>query len=345
MDNNLQDIEFCGFVAKPGTKVQGYISITDDTPDVPFTLINGIRPGKRMLITAGIHGNEYPGILATAQLVRRVDPLKMAGSLTILHLVNGGAFMERKAAIVPADGKNINRVYPGKADGTAAEKIAWFITQEMGRGYDFYMDLHSGDLHEDLIPHFYYSVLAKPEVIERSKEAAKNLYIHMMVQSQSPHGSLAAAAQNDLPGILIERGGNCVWNENEEIGYLADMYRIMKYFGIYDDGKKRRNLGHIHDFGTSRPIIAKESGLWKPLVKPGDVIKTGQIVGTITDVFGNVREEVTAVEEGTDLYQLSALSVRKGDPVMFCAVEQSCLLLHKPGQSEDVQHDHHALIE
>lgn len=345
MSDVLKDIEFCGYVAKPGTKVQGYISITDDTPDVPFSIINGANPGKRILITAGIHGNEYPGILATAQLVRRIDPLKMSGSLTILHLVNGGAFMERKAAIVPADGKNINRVYPGKENGTAAERIAWFITQEMGRGYDFYMDLHSGDLHEDLIPHLYYSVLAKPEVVEKSRKAAENLYIHWMVSSKSPNGSLAAASLNDLPGILIERGGNCIWNENEEIGYLADMYRLMKYFGMYDDGKERRKLDHIHDFGNSRPIVAKESGLWKPLVQPGDVLQKGQIVGTITDVFGNIREEVVANESATNLYQLSALSVRKGDAVMFCAVEQNCHVLHDTEDAVHADDNHHELIE
>lgn len=345
MSEELKDIEFCGYVAKPGTKVQGYISITDDTPDVPFSLINGAKPGKRIFITAGIHGNEYPGILATAQLVRRIDPLKMSGSLTILHLVNGGAFMERKAAIVPADGKNINRVYPGKEDGTAAERIAWFITQEMGRGYDFYMDLHSGDLHEDLIPHLYYSVLAKPEVVEKSREAAMNLYLHYMVQSQSPNGSLAAASQNDVPGILIERGGNCVWHDDEEIGYLADLYRIMKYFGIYDDGVARRNLPHIHDFGTSRPIVAKESGLWKPMVGPGEILKKGQIVGTVTDAFGDIREEVFAKENATVLYQLSALSVRKGDAVMFCAVEQKCHVLDSTDDVEHMDHHHHDLIE
>ena len=168
-----------------------------------------------------------------------------------------------------------------------------------------------------------------------------------MVSSKSPNGSLAAASLNDLPGILIERGGNCIWNENEEIGYLADMYRLMKYFGMYDDGKERRKLDHIHDFGNSRPYSLYHETRPRAIkdVQPGDVLQKGQIVGTITDVFGNIREEVVANESATNLYQLSALSVRKGDAVMFCAVEQNCHVLHDTEGAVHADDNHHELIE
>ena len=80
-------------------------------------------------------------------------------------------------------------------------------------------------------------------------------------------------------------------------------------------------------------------------MSPGDVLQKGQIVGTITDVFGNIREEVVANESATNLYQLSALSVRKGDAVMFCAVEQNCHVLHDTEDAVHADDNHHELIE
>ena len=106
---------------------------------------SGSRPGPHVLITAGIHGSEYPGILAARKLRAFLSQADIAGTVTVLPLCNPTALKERTKAIFPEDGKNLNRMFPGNPEGSASEKTAWAITQLQDEA-DFYIDLHGGDL-------------------------------------------------------------------------------------------------------------------------------------------------------------------------------------------------------
>ena len=90
---------------------------------------SGSRPGPHVLITAGIHGSEYPGILAARKLRAFLSQADIAGTVTVLPLCNPTALKERAKAIFPEDGKNLNRMFPGNPEGSASEKTAWAITQ------------------------------------------------------------------------------------------------------------------------------------------------------------------------------------------------------------------------
>lgn len=124
---------------------------------------SGSRPGPHVLITAGIHGSEYPGILAARKLRAFLSQADIAGTVTVLPLCNPTALKERAKAIFPEDGKNLNRMFPGNPDGSASEKTAWAITQLQDEA-DFYIDLHGGDLFEKLTPYVYVPGNCAPEV-------------------------------------------------------------------------------------------------------------------------------------------------------------------------------------
>lgn len=113
----------CGLTVERGTKLRTMLPVPGTDIEIPLTIINGAHDGATLLVTAGIHGGEYPGIAAAMELGRELDPQDICGSLIMLHPVNIQGFWARREFIVPEDGKNLNRVFPGNPQGTLSEKL------------------------------------------------------------------------------------------------------------------------------------------------------------------------------------------------------------------------------
>ena len=157
-------LKVCGLTIERGTKLRTYLPVPDTNVKIPLTIINGDQDGPTLLITAGIHGGEYPGIAAAMELGRDIEPEHVAGCLIMMHPVNIQGFWARREMIVPEDGKNLNRVFPGDPMGTLADKTAYLISNNFFSIADFYVDMHSGDIHESLHPYVYYPGQPTPEV-------------------------------------------------------------------------------------------------------------------------------------------------------------------------------------
>src|SRR6266852_9235831 len=137
---------------------------SDAGTQIPVTTIGGIRPGPVLALIAGNHGYEYPPILALQKLHTLIDPAKLRGTLILVHVANMPSFLARTVYFSPVDGKNLNRVYPGRRDGTASERIAYAITTEVIEKADYVLDLHCGDGNESLRPFVYQPVTGNPRM-------------------------------------------------------------------------------------------------------------------------------------------------------------------------------------
>lgn len=142
-----------GLEVERGNKLRTCLPVLDTTIEIPITIINGRNDGPTLLITAGIHGGEYPGIAAAMELGRDITPEDISGCLIMMHPVNIQGFWARRAFVVPEDGKNLNREFPGDVNGTLSQKTAWLLSQHFFPLADFYVDMHSGDIHEELHPY------------------------------------------------------------------------------------------------------------------------------------------------------------------------------------------------
>src|SRR5262245_30602432 len=119
--------------ARPGTMASGSIEIpagVDAATTIPVTAVRGAKSGPVLALIAGNHGYEYAPIIALQRLRSRLDPKSLTGSVVMVHVANVPSFLKRTIYYGPADGKNLNRVYPGKTDGTVSERIAYAITHE-----------------------------------------------------------------------------------------------------------------------------------------------------------------------------------------------------------------------
>ena len=117
---------------------------------MPVTLVNGTHDGVTLLVTAGIHGGEYPGIEAAIRFAAGLEPIEVSGQVILMPLVSPEAFHARVQYVLPSDGKNVNRQFPGRALGTASERIAYTVVSEVARQTDAWIDLRGGDIHEAL---------------------------------------------------------------------------------------------------------------------------------------------------------------------------------------------------
>jgi len=147
--------------AANGEAVSGYLAVpaqSDDGAQIPVSLVRGAAPGPVLALVAGTHGYEYPGITALQRLRQSIDPRALRGTLVLVHIANPPSFYGRTIYTSPADGKNLNRVFPGRPDGTLSERIAYAITTEVIAKADFLVDLHAGDGNEALRPYTYMPV-------------------------------------------------------------------------------------------------------------------------------------------------------------------------------------------
>ena len=305
-----KELVICGLTAKVGEKKQGFINILDTETQMPATIINGVNEGKTILITAGVHGCEYPCIKAAMDLGKEIDPKKVSGQIIIIHPVNTQGFLGRNAAIVPEDNKNILRVFPGNKNGTISEKIAYVITHELQDKADFYFDLHGGDLHEDLLPHIYYPGVGDSKVTEASIEIAKCFNVPYFIRSNTTNGTYTSAAIRGVPSLLIERGGCGLCKEEDVNEYKKDILNVLATLNVLEY-KITKNKYSPLELSEGEYVNALNSGCWKCFVKVGQYIKEGQKLGEITDYFGNVIDVYYAKFNGVVLYNTVAFSVSK----------------------------------
>ena len=140
------------------------------------------------------------GIQTLIELSKRLKPEKVKGQLVLVKVLNREDFEKRAGSISWEDGKNLNRVFPGKKDGTKMERLAAAITESLIRKADYYIDLHGGDDYEELTPYVYFAGVAKPEIVEASRKMAEQVDVPYMVQSNVSTGG--AIIMRQVPAIF-----------------------------------------------------------------------------------------------------------------------------------------------
>ena len=302
--------------ADPGECTSGFLEIGEGEFRLPAAIVNGGKSGKTVLITAGVHAGEYVGIQSAVELAQELDPEKIEGTVVIVKVVCRDEFENRLGSMGQEDGKNLNRVFPGKKDGTKFERLAYAVEKELHSIADYYIDLHSGDDYEQLTPYVYYAGEAEPDVAEASRQMAQQTDVPYMVKSNvGTGGSYNYAAACGIPSILIERGGMGAWTNEEVQSVKKDVRSILIHLGVYQEKKVYREYFPL-DVQEVQYQSASCSGLWYPVKRPGDLFEEGDVLGYVRDYEGNIQETCFAYCDGVILYQTGSLQVMKDGPMI-----------------------------
>src|SRR4051812_49254721 len=156
-------------VGRSGEKISGFITVPDRTDPgcrIPVTVVTGKAAGPTLALVAGIHGSEPSPIFGLQRVRAELDPSKLSGTVILVQIANVPSFQQRTIYRGPWDQKNLNRVFPGKVDGTTSERIAHAITTQVIDQCDSLVDMHSGDGNEELRPYSYWNNLGLDERVD-----------------------------------------------------------------------------------------------------------------------------------------------------------------------------------
>ncbi len=281
---------------------------------LPMWVINGAGPGPTLAVTGGVHAAEYASIAAALELGRNLEAKDLYGRIVVIPVLNVPGFSARSIYVFPLDGKNLNRVFPGKADGTASEQVAHWVFQNVMKQADYYVDLHGGDLIEALVPFTIFYRSGNKEVDETSLEMAKVFGIHYLVRSETPGSAYSSAASAGIPSILAEAGGQGIWPPEDVARLTGGMNRLMRHLKILA-GPEPEPLPYtlLDQFLWLR---SAHEGFWYPTVAVGDTVKKGQTLGDVKNCEGDILQTAVSPADGRVLFIVSSLAINDNDPLL-----------------------------
>ena len=321
-----------------GERVSGKLPVNGGVDDVetfiPVTVFHGRDSGPVLSLIAGIHGSEYSPIISMQRLPELLDPQAMAGTLIIVHIANLPAFQGRSVYFGPDDLKNLNRSFPGKADGTVTERIAFTLSEEIMPLSDYLIDIHSGDGNESLRPSYsaYYAEAGGTEVVGQSRRLAVAFGLETIVQFAGSYSSLDDAIYTSAQSVT--RGIPSIDVESGELGVIDDVF-----IDPITDGAMSvlRELGMVAGepivpanplFISDRARVYSEyEGIWHKnmLVQTGDYVTEGTELGVITDYFGKELQTVVAPASGILLILFGTPPVNVDDNIAVIGKVQSSI--------------------
>jgi uncharacterized protein len=289
-----------------GTKEKGWVEYkfppTGEPIRFPTGTIYGASDGPTLMVLGGMHGSEFAGIEAAIQLFNRVDPAKLCGTLKIGMIYNLPAFQNNMGFVVPQDGINPGRTFPGSLEGSYSEVMAYYMTENFLKKADYFVELHGGDIPEALIPFVYLPITGNDEVDTKSRGLATAYNIPLIVSGNltasptPPRSAFTTTAMRGTPAILCESGQQGILKMEEVQTHLTGLTNVLMHLGMLP-GQVVNTVKRVY---SQEHIAIRSSmrGMWYPAVKLGDMVKKEDVIGHIRDYFGELLLEVKAVADG-----------------------------------------------
>jgi uncharacterized protein len=281
---------------------------------VPLVEATGAADGPLLTVLAGVHGCEYASIAAVRRWANSLQARDLRGRVRAVPVLNVSGFAARAPFVVPEDGKNLNRCFPGKADGTLAERLAFDVFSELITGTDALIDAHCGDLVEALQPFTLYEA-GRAE--GRARELAEAYGLPYVIRQEAgPDRAVAgttsgAAAQAGIPAITAEAGGCGLVEEHAVSLHVAGLDRVLAVLGMAGDQPGGAAEGQAPTYlGRFLWLHCRQAGWWEPAVRPGDAVAEGQTIGTVSSLDGSaLLETITSPAAGVVIFQTSSPAV------------------------------------
>jgi predicted deacylase len=287
-------------------------------------IITGGSAGPRLLITGGVHGDEYEPIAAIRRLMKLIDSPRLRGSVTLVPVVNEPAFW--RGTRTGDDGLDLARTCPGNANASMTHRIAHALSKLI-RASDFYIDLHTGGIAYDIYPLTGYMLHDDKAVLDQQRRMARtfNLPLVWGTSAKLDGRSLSVARDAKVPAIYAEHGGGGACDAAGVHDYVDGCLNVMGELGMMDHPPPRSRVRHVIEDARDRSghlqvqHPAPIDGFFEPAVTLGDVVQAGQLLGHVYDFFGEDEEPVRAAEAGIVLMLRAINKVSVGEALAAIA--------------------------
>jgi uncharacterized protein len=309
---------------EPGQKhrlyFQGVQMPTGQYTYVSVTVAKGAKPGKRVVLVSGVHGDEMSSVHTVQTIMNRLDPVEMSGTVMAVTDVSRPA-MEGMQRRWPNSGRGVdlidmNREWPGNENGaTAPSRHAGLLFNRLLRpNADAAIDFHTGTTGFDVTA-FNIAGMDVPEI-----RAMAELYPVGQIFDNHVYPGVLHNAFVDvgIPAFTPEIGAARVLNLKMISLFVEGTMNVLKHHGILAGpiGRTGKDVG-VFIGNSALPILATHGGLIEHLVKLNDKIEAGQKVAIQRNSFGEVVAEYTTSVTGEVTGQRSDAMAEPGNPLAF----------------------------
>ena len=310
--------EFGPIVLAPaGEKRSGYFTFKDEPVLAkyawPFFSITGRREGPTVLITGGIHAAEYTGIDAAIRLGHLLEPSGVRGRVVIIPLLNRPGFYERSIYVNPEDNDNMNRVFPGRPDGTWSERFAHHLLNEIIVRSEYAVDLHAGDMIEDLIPFVIYRETGDERVDSRARRMVDaygaDWVVKAMPTGERPGTLYAAAAARGVSAMIAESGRIGQLEADAVARHVDGVQNILRTIGVLDGAPAGVRPPRV--LNRFEWLRSPAEGVFRCAVRVGDRVTSGQTMGEMVDLLGDPLERIASPTDGIVLFLVTSPAIKK----------------------------------
>lgn len=292
----------------PVARLHTYTKMT-----MPVKVINGKLAGPRLFVCAAIHGDEVNGV----EIIRRLLNLKLLnqlrGVLVVVPVVNVFGFIEGIRDL--PDRRDLNRSFPGSEKGSLAARLANLMMQEIVANCTHGIDLHTGSNHRSNLPQIR-AYLDQPE----TALLAHAFGVPVILDANIRDGSLRQAAlEANIPMLLYEGGEALRFNEVAIRAGLNGVVAVMRTIGMLPKGRPRKPYTDTFVARASTWVRTPEGGILHTKIALGDRVAKNQVLGVITDTFGENKVPVLASTAGIVIGRLDRPLVNEGEALFHIA--------------------------
>ncbi len=311
--------------AEPGTinrgSIETGINLCGCVDGIPVLVYRGINDGPVLWLNGAIHGDEPEGPFSIHKTMVKLDTAKMTGTVVFVPAMNVHGFQAgQRGNPLDSFSYDMNRIYPGRAEGYLTERVADAHWQVMKDKCDLQIAIHSGGDHSYLA-HMVFAA-DNPQSLELAAAMGPqwDLVFKSGVGGANPASKIA---ELDKAGITIELGGNCrsLTRDFHEVAEdLSESYlNVMRHYGMIEGDAAHSDRWRM---GHQQPLLAPASGMWvgNPDLEFEKELPAGTLLGQIYSLYGDLLAEVCAPDDGIVFGLRSRPAVLEGDWCCFFGI-------------------------
>jgi len=281
---------------------------------IPVTIYDSGVEGPSLLLMAGLHGDETNGIEIIRRILVNKHNYVKKGKVIAIPILNIFGFINFSREV--PDGKDVNRSFPGSANGSLASKVANLFMKEIIPHIDYGVDFHTGGNQINNYPQIR-AVFSN----SKNKELAEYFQAPMQIHSTLIEKSLRWAAAKKKKQILVFEGGESLRFDEHSIQEGIDgTLRLMKGLGMLSKAPKAKEKTIF--LKKKSWLRSQDSGLWVSSCEPGQSIKEGEILGQIAGPFGDFETNLYAPYDASIISVNKRCVVNKGDALIHLGVKE-----------------------
>jgi predicted deacylase len=247
--------------------------------------------GPTILLTGGVHGDEYEGAIALQRFIQEFAFDRLRGRIIVIPALNYPAFVAATRTS-PIDGLNLNRRFPGKRNGLPTDMIAHYVETELMPIADYCFDFHAGGSSLNYLPTLIVDqspVGPGSAIVDKLVEAFHPPRVLLMDMLGEDRLIAAAARRHDVVFLTGEFGGGASVNLEGMRVLSAGIAGVLRILGVLTDGRapdEHRDSSPIRRLkvdGAAHYLFASHSGVFEPRFQLGDEVLEGQLAGFIHD--------------------------------------------------------------